>query len=101
MQYRLRCRQTGKEILAQGGRLWPITVEEAAKYNNFRSGADMESVRGSTVTVASHKPCREDEPLDEFWKGDQGQGREHQVISGEGRTACGRNLSCGEEWKSG
>ena len=77
VQYRLRCRQSGKEMCAQGGRLWPITAEEAAKYNNFRSGADVESCRGSSVTVASHKPRRGDEPADEFWQGDQGQGRNH------------------------
>ena len=55
VQYRIRCRQTGKEILAQGRQLWPISTEEASRYNNFRPGTDMESARGSTITLASRR----------------------------------------------
>ena len=37
IQYQIHCRQTGKEITAQGGQLWPITIEEAAKYDTLRA----------------------------------------------------------------
>ena len=52
-----------------------IFVKEAARYNYFRSGTDIESVRGSTVTLASHRPAQVDVPQDELWAEDHGQGQ--------------------------